>query len=227
MVALALPVAYRLDGIHTGAGAQALAWLAGAGLWIALTFVAWLARGRQPQPTHMPEFPTDRTPTTLTRPMLLFALIRALAVAISVAIAFGLNVPNADWMPIATIVAMKPSLQHSTLAAEQRLLGAVLGAVIAAGFLISVDNKTALEVVILVLGVLGATVYGANYTLYTAAIAAAVLIAVDLPHPSNLGDEGRRILFTFIGVGIGLGVMLLAGQLQRRAPRPSQPDHGK
>ena len=73
----------------------------------------------------------------------------------------------------------------------------------------------------LVLGVLGATLYAANYTLYTAAIAAAVLIAVDLPHPSNLGDAGRRILFTFIGVGIGLGVMLLAGLLQKRTPRPA------
>ena len=32
----------------------------------------------------------------------------------------------------------------------------------------------------------------------------AVLIAVDLPHPTNLADEGQRVLFTFTGVGIGV-----------------------
>jgi hypothetical protein len=57
--------------------------------------------------------------------VILFALLRAVALPISVAIAFGLQVPNANWMPIATIVAMKPSLQQSALVAEQRVAGTI------------------------------------------------------------------------------------------------------
>jgi hypothetical protein len=58
-----------------------------------------------------------------------------------------------------------------------------------------------------------------NYALYCAAIAGAVLIAIDLPHPSSLADEARRVLFTFIGVGIAVVVMFLAGLLQKRAAK--------
>ena len=61
-----------------------------------------------------------------------------------------------------------------------------------------------------------------NYALYCAAIAAAVLIGLDLPHPHNLGDEGRRVLFTFIGVGIAVVVMFLANLLQKRTA-PAEP----
>ena len=125
--------------------------------------------------------------------MILFALLRAVALPISVAIAFGLQVPNANWMPIATIVAMKPSLQQSALVAEQRVAG---------------------------------TIRAINYALYVAASAAVVLIAADLPNPSNLTAEGRRILFTFIGVGIAIIVMFLASLLQKRAAKaaPQSPE---
>jgi uncharacterized membrane protein YgaE (UPF0421/DUF939 family) len=35
--------------------------------------------------------------------------------------------------------------------------------------------------------------------------------------PSNLGAEGQRVLYTFLGVGIAVIVMLLVDQLQKRA----------
>ncbi len=122
-------------------------------------------------------------------------------------------------MPVATLVAMKPSLQQSALIAGQRLAGAILGAVIAAPFLLTVDHRTGLEVVIVILGALTGATRAVNYALYCAAVAGAVLIAMDLPHPSNLADEGRRILFTFIGVGIAVVVMLLVSLLQRRTTK--------
>ena len=155
--------------------------------------------------------------------MILFALIRAVALSIAVAIAFGLHLLNVYWMPIATIIAMKPSLQQSALVAEQRLAGALLGAAVAALFLLTVDNKHALEVVIVVLAAVGASVRFVNYALYSVAIAGAVLIAMDLPHPTDLASEGRRVLFTFIGVGIGVVVMFLANVLQKRTTTAASP----
>jgi uncharacterized membrane protein YgaE (UPF0421/DUF939 family) len=184
----------------------------------------WLARGRTAQPQPAADIlPGSTKPVPLTRPVILFALIRAIAVAFAVAIAFGLHLPNADWMPIAALVAMKSSLQQSTLAAMQRLAGAIIGAVVAAVFLLTVDNKIVLEVVIVILGTLAGSIRAVNYAFYCAALAAAVLIATDLAHPANLASEVNRVLFTFAGVGIAVIVMLLAGLLQKRAAKTAPP----
>ena len=224
LIAVALPAAYRLDHVHTNAWAQTLAWLIGSALTIAYTAILWLARGRTAQPQPGADvLPGDTTPVKLTQAVILYVLIRAIAVSIAVAIAFGLHLPNADWMPVATLVAMKPSLQQSTLIAEQRLAGAIIGAAVAALFLLTITNKTALEVVIVILGALAGSIRAVNYALYCAAVAGTVLIALDLPHPSNLSDEARRVIFTFIGVGIGVLVMLLANMLQKRTTKTMQP----
>jgi uncharacterized membrane protein YccC len=223
LIAVALPAAYRLDHVHTNAWAQTLAWLIGSALTIAYTAILWLARGRTAQPQPGADvLPGDTTPVKLTQAVILYVLIRAIAVSIAVAIAFGLHLPNADWMPVATLVAMKPSLQQSTLIAEQRLAGAIIGAAVAALFLLTITSKTGLEVVIVILGTLAGSIRAVNYALYCAAVAGAVLIALDVPHPSNLADEARRILFTFVGVGIAVVVMLLANLLQKRTAKAPQ-----
>lgn len=153
----------------------------------------------------------------------MYAVIRAVAVAITVAIPFGLKLPNADWMPIAALVAMKPSLQQSTLVAAQRLAGAAIGAVLAAVFLLGVDSKIALGAVIVVLGGLAGAIRAVNYAWYCAAVAATVLIAEDIGHPASLSEEARRVGFTFAGVGIALLVTYLASLLAKHAPPAARP----
>ena len=108
---------------------QALAWLIGAAAWIALMVLVWVASRGRWRPAPVMDLPGSQTPVQLTRPVVLFALIRSLALAASAAIAFGGHLPSADWMPIATIVAMKPSLEQSKLFGEQRVVGAAMGAV--------------------------------------------------------------------------------------------------
>jgi hypothetical protein len=223
LCAIALPVAYERDGVATDAWSQALAWLAGSALWIAFASVVWLARRRTSRPPPLSEIPADDSTRKLTRPIILFALIRAIAVAIAVAIPFGLDLPEADWMPLATLVALKPDLGQSTLVAEQRLAGAILGALVAAVLLLAVDDKQVLEVAVVLVLTTGAAIHGVNYALYNAAIAAGVLIAIDLPHPSDLADEGLRVLYTFLGVGLAVLVMLLATQLGKRAAAKPAP----
>jgi hypothetical protein len=223
LVALSVPASKGLTVSESGWWQQTLAWLIGAALWIALTLVAWVLRGRKAQASHFPEIPANEADSALTRPAILFALIRAVAIAIAVAIAFGLDVPNADWMPIAALVAMKTSLGQATLAAEQRLTGAFLGAIVATAFLLTVDSIHALEVVIVIAAAFAASFRAANYAIYCAAVAATVLIATDLPNPTHLAAEGRRVLFTFIGLGIGLVVLGLAGLLQQRSAKAASP----
>ncbi len=232
LLAFEYPRLYHSGLIHIEPWKQALAWLIGSALWIAYTLIAWLAQGRITEPQPVAEIPGDISPRPLTRPLIMFAVIRALAVAIAIAIAFGLKVPDAYWMPIAAIIAMKPSLQQSVLVAEQRVAGTIIGAAAAAVVLLAVDNRTALEVIIVVLFALAGSIRSVSYTWYTAAVAGAVLIAADIPHPANLTDEGRRILFVLAGVGISIIVLLLAGLLQKHgakaAPKaaPPAPVHG-
>jgi uncharacterized membrane protein YccC len=166
--------------------------------------------------------------------MIMFAVIRAVVIGGTVAIAFGLNLSHGIWLPIAAIVAMKPSLEQSTIVGVQRLAGALIGAVAAALVLLIPASEhglrlfaisRGLEVVALIVLMHGAAIRFWNYALYCAAIAAGVLIFEDLPQPSDYAAEGYRILWTLCGVGIGVLVMFLAGLLARRIakapPRPA------
>ncbi|GAA1227558.1 hypothetical protein GCM10009665_17570 [Kitasatospora nipponensis] len=58
-----------------------------------------------------------------------------------------------------------------------------------------------------------------NDALECAAIAAGVLILVDLPQPCDYAAEGYRVLWTLCGVGIGLIVMLPAGLLAKHTAK--------
>ena len=120
IIALGLPtlLSFSLPGLsksgllHAEPWQQALAWLVGSAVWIVVTFIMWLARGRVTAPQPVAEIPGDISPRPLTRPIISFAVIRAAAVSATVAIAFGLQLPSAYWMfTIAAIIAMKPSLQ--------------------------------------------------------------------------------------------------------------------
>ena len=193
---------YHLSHGDTNAWGQGLAWLIGSALTIAWTAIVWLARGRTARAQPVADIiPGSTKPVPLTRPVILFALIRAIATAICVAIAFGFHLPDADWMPIACLIAMKSSLAQTTLVALQRLAGAIIGAVVAAVFLLTVDTKIVLEVVTVIFGTLAGSIRAVNYALYCAALAAAVLIAEDLPHPTNLGHEGAGCCSPWLASG--------------------------
>jgi uncharacterized membrane protein YccC len=212
--------------------AQVVAWAGGSALWIVATFIAWLVRGRQDRPQLVAELPGDISRRKLTRPLIMFAVIRAVVIASTVALAFGLDLSHGIWMPIAAIVAMKPSLEQSTLFAVQRLAGALMGAAAAALLLLIPANEHGLrlfsithglEVVAIVLFMHAAAIRFWNYALYCGAIATGVLILVDLPQPSSYGAEGYRVLWTLCGAGIAVVVMLLAALLGKRAAAAKQP----
>ena len=214
--------------------AQVLAWAGGTVLWIAVTFVAWLIRGRHDSAPLFAELPGDTARRELTRPLIMFAVLRALVMAGTVALAFGaLAATHGYWMAFAAIVAMKPSLEQSTLIGAQRVVGTVIGGVAAGLLLLIPDNvhglklfavERGLEVVALVLLIHGVGTRFWNYALYCGAIAAGVLTLIDLPQPTNYSTEGYRLLWTACGAAIGVVVMLLAGLLaKRRTAKTPQP----
>ncbi|HUO70419.1 MAG TPA: FUSC family protein, partial [Solirubrobacteraceae bacterium] len=234
-VALVLGSNHHNAHIADHTWAQALAWAGGTAVWIALTFIGWLIRGRKDRPPPIAELPGDTSPRQLTRPLIVFAVLRALGMAGATAIAFGAGLSHADWTPIAAMVAMKPSLDQTGVVAAQRLTGALIGAAAATLLMLIAASETglklisirhALEVVVIVIYVHGAGIRFWNYAFYTACLAAGTLLAVDLPHPSNYSAEGDRVLYTLIGVAIAVLVMLagnLLAKLTAKAPPHAAP----
>lgn len=231
---VALAMAFGLHGstrVTSHTWAQVVAWAGGAALWIAVAFLVWLIRGRQDLPQPVAELPGDTSRRKLTRPVITFAVIRAVVVAGTVALAFGLDLSHGSWMPFAAMVAMKPSLEQAALVGAQRLAGAAIGAGVAVLLLLVPAGEhgeqlfavgRGLEVVALILFMHAMAIRFLNYALYCAAIAAGVLILLDLPQPSDYAAEGYRVLWTVCGVGIGLLTMVLAGLLAKRTTKAPQ-----
>lgn len=228
---IALSLASSFDQhahIHSQTWTQALAWTGGSVLWILLSFIVWLIRGRHDVHQPFAEVPGDTSRRKLTPPIIIFALIRAIAIAITFALAFGLNLPHGYWMPIAAIVAIKASLDQTMIAAIQRIAGALIGSAVAVLLLLIPASQSGLrlfavdrglEVVAFVLLMHAVAIRYWNYALYYATITAAALTLTDLLHPSKYADEGEKVLWTLCGAGIAVLVMLLAGLLSKRAPR--------
>ena len=223
LVALGLPASFDASHVASSAWAQALAWLIGSTYYIAMAFLGWLVRHRRAGVAPFPEIPVDNASVKLTRPLVLFGAIRAATVGIAAVIPFALHLPNANWIPIATIVAMKRSLDDSALIAEQRVVGTIIGAVTAVILLFTIDNQQLLQVAIILSCAIATSIKGVNYALYTAAIAVWVLMSSDLTHPHDLAEEGRRVLFTFIGVGFAMVVQVIANPLQKRSAPATPP----
>jgi uncharacterized membrane protein YccC len=185
-------------------------------------------QGRKERPQPIEELPGDTSSRALTAPLIAFAALRALAMAGATAFAFGVGVSHADWTPIATMVALKPSLNQTAVVGAQRVAGALIGAATAALLMLIATGaqgtklvaiRHVFEVLTIVFFLHGASIRFWNYAIYTAAIAAGALIAVDLPHPSNYSAEGDRVLWTLVGIAIALVVMLLADLLAKRGSK--------
>jgi hypothetical protein len=232
IIALSTASGYHKAHTTSYTWAQVLAWAGGAALWIAVTFIWWLIHGRKDVPQWFAELPGDTSRHPLTGPVIMFAVLRAVVIAGATALAYGLNLSYGQWLTLGAIFAMKPDLEQTTLVSVQRLAGTLIGAAAAALLLLIPANEHGqqlvlithgLDVVAIVLVMDAVAIFFWNYAFFSAAVAAAVLILVDLSHPSNYSAEGYRVLWTLCGVAIAFLVMLLAGLLAKRAPAPKRP----
>jgi hypothetical protein len=214
--------------------AQTLAWTGGAALWVAVSFVVWLINGRRDRLQPIPEFPGDTSRQKLTTPMVMFAVLRTVVVAGTSAIAFGANPSHGVWLVFSALVAMKPSLEQSTVFAMQRVAGTVIGAVAAILLLLIPASVNGLHLVAVTLGLQAvalvifahaAAIRFWNYAVFYACLSAGVLTLLDVPQPTDYSAEGYRVLWVFCGVVIGVLVMLLAGLLAKRGAK-AQPRTG-
>src|SRR5215471_9710291 len=140
---IALSTASGYHHAHTTSytWAQVLAWAGGSAVWIAVTFIAWLIRGRKDYRQWFAELPGDTSRHPMTGPVIMFAVLRAVVMAGTTALAYGLNLPYGHWISLAAIIAMKPNLEQTTLVAVQRLAGTLIGAAAAVLLLLIPANE--------------------------------------------------------------------------------------
>jgi hypothetical protein len=223
LITLALAAGYATAGTPTPAWAQSLAWLCGAAAWVIYITIGWLARGRPELAQRVPELPGDATPIPLSRGLVAYAGVRALAVAVSEGIAFGFKLPDAQWMSVSTLAAMKTDLAQTAIRGTQRFIGTAAGSVLALLLLLLISDPVVLALVIAILLALAVGTFTVNYGLFAGFTAAAVLTALGIPDPANHAAELDRALFTLIGVLVGMLVTLAANALTRPARRPKDP----
>jgi hypothetical protein len=236
IIALAVAFGFHHSSHHITqyTWAQTLAWTGGAALWIVVSFIWWLISGRhQDQPQPIAELPGDTSRQKLTPPIVVFAVLRTVVIAGTSAIAFGANPSHGVWLVFSALIAMKPSLEQSTVTAMQRLAGALIGAGVAILLLLIPANvhglhlvavTLGLEAVALVLLAHAAATRFLSYAVFYTFVSAGVLTLLDVLQPTDYSAEGYRVLWVFCGVAIGVVVMLLAGLLGRRkAKAPPQP----
>ena len=124
------------------------------------------------------------------------------------------------------MIDMKPRIEHSRLVGLQRTSSTALGAAVATPILLTVHNRDTLEVTIILLVAIGASKHGVNNAYDAAAIASnGPHRRRSAPAIQRHGSRDARVLFTFIGVGIGVTVMFIADRIQERsagaAPTPA------
>ena len=205
-----------------------VAFLAGGALSIAVTAVRLHFAGRdEPRQIDEPDEQDMVAGEPLTRPgqlaaavaspIGLFALLRAVAVAVGVVLGFWWFSSYPLWVAITVIVVVRPSSSQSVSMAVQRTLGTAIGVAIAV-LLAQVFPRTdvAVAIALLVSAFFMIAFHNANYTLFAAFLTATLVFAQRLVQADAFEAGWERLLATAVGALIAFAVTAITLPIQRR-----------
>jgi uncharacterized membrane protein YccC len=137
------------------------------------------------------------------------ALRVGVAVMLGVAISLFFHLPHGYWMPLTTLIILKPSFGDTRERLVQRVGGTVLGGLIAALLAALIYNPLILYLLVFLMGLAAFTYYSRNYTVYAVFMTPFIVLILDLGHPGNWQVALVRMLNTIMG-GV---IAFLAGYL--------------
>jgi hypothetical protein len=208
-------VALSFHGGAPQALPQGLAWLIGGAFYMLLALVRFerqsspseVVPGTAPWQWPKSLFATYFALFRFTSPQFLFVLLKALAVTVGTAIGLGFDLPFAYWIPLYTLVVLQPDYEQTRNNFVLRMVGTILGAMLAAVLLSSVHNHYLLAVVIIISAFLGLAMHGANMLIYVFFSTVFILLLDDISTPGSLTDVWARVLNVFIGALIAVVVV--------------------
>lgn len=183
--------------------------------------VSHLGVFRDPGGLRRPALPSPQLRVALSRPGIHAHLIRyVLACSIAGAIATGLGWAHPYWAMVAAVVVLAgPDFRSRITRGTHRVIGTLLGAVIAALVLSFHPQGVAAVLVIVVLQIVTELFVGRNYTLALLFITPLALMMGQLIQPTPIGQLLRdRLLETLLGAAIAMVVLVAVPDRLRRAP---------
>ncbi|MBO1756629.1 FUSC family protein [Allobranchiibius sp. CTAmp26] len=179
---------------------------------------------RDPDGLRRPALPSPQVRVALGRPGVYAHLIRyVIACSIAGAIATGLGWAHPYWAMVAAVVVLAgPDFRSRITRGTHRVIGTLLGAVIAAVILSFHPQGVAAVLVIVVLQVVTELFVGRNYALALLFITPLALMMGQLVHPTPVAQLLRdRLLETLLGAAIAMVVLVIVPDRLRRAPAPA------
>ncbi|MCX5042869.1 FUSC family protein [Aldersonia sp. NBC_00410] len=153
-----------------------------------------------------------RTGLRRLRSRSLYVAAARIAIAATVAgwVALGVGFEHPLWASMGAIAALQGvAYEHTVRRGIQRLLGNVVGAVIAAGLIALSLGYWQAAVLIVLLQITAELTVMSNYAITSAAIAPMSLLIIGLVSPVDAGDALARAGDTLIGVVIGVVIAAL------------------
>jgi hypothetical protein len=205
-------------------GAASLAFFAGGATAMFVTLVRiWIgavdAGASDPDDPPLPDHPF-RTVTTAMRGQLgVYALLRAVALALAIGLGYWLIPEYRMWAAITVVVVAQPHVGEAVNVAIQRTVGTAIGAaaaVVVAQVLPQNDNAVA--VAFLVSGFFLVAFQGANYVLFATFLTAMLVFAQRLVQGDAFDAGVARLEATLLGAVIAVGLLWLAGWIWDRRP---------
>jgi uncharacterized membrane protein YgaE (UPF0421/DUF939 family) len=137
------------------------------------------------------------------------ALRLSVATAIALAIYKYFRIEHGYWLIITVLVIVKPIFADTRKRALERVLGSVVGGILAVCIAAEIQNLIFMDVLLLLFSILAFSHVRTNYGVYVFFLTPFVILMIDTIVPGDWQIALVRILDTFIGGAIALTVSFL------------------
>jgi uncharacterized membrane protein YccC len=155
-------------------------------------------------------WPTVRANLTLTSTAFRHAIRLAVVLPIAVLIARELAARRGYWIPLTTLLLLRPDFSATVTRGIARFGGTVIGVSLATLLADGLHPKGAtLVVIIALLGYAAFATFRAAYGLYSTFVGALVVFLISVPDPQSAGIAADRLLDTTVGAVLAVLAYLL------------------
>jgi len=174
---------------------------------------------REPLPVGPPLPPVD------TAALWMQAARAAIAVTLAAVLAHAFGLANSYWAPMTALLVVKPGLHHTRSRGISRMIGTIVGAILATLYVLATlyllpapVQKVALIVGLTIAVGSAFALQKADYGAMTAAVTATVVMLTSLVAGHVLANAEHRLLNTLLGGTIALVIAWLMPHRDRVAP---------
>ena len=176
-----------------------------------------------PQPKEAPPVLGERSSLTmiisqmtLTSPLFRFNALKAMGAALAASLGWGLGLLYPHWAAVTEIIAVRPSWEASLITIVQNVLATILGALVAALLIVSVQSLLVLILIVALNVVIGIVLKEVNCAVYVFFFTTIPMLLLSLQTP-GIPFIKLRVVETLVGAAIALIVVLIESGMEMRS----------